>query len=65
MLWIRDEFLKSRKRFEKIIVHGHTTVEQAEILPYRIGIDTGAYTTGILTCLVLQEDRQKLIQTGV
>ena len=64
MLWIRDEFLSSRKRFEKIIVHGHTVVEQAEILPHRIGIDTGAYTTGILTCLVLQNDQQRLLKTG-
>ena len=65
MLWIRNEFLRSRRALEKIIVHGHTVVEEVEILPYRIGIDTGAYTTGILTCLVLQDDQQKLLQTGI
>jgi serine/threonine protein phosphatase 1 len=65
MLWIRDEFLRSRRALEKIIVHGHTVVAQVEMLPYRIGIDTGAYSTGILTCLVLQDGQQKLLQTGI
>lgn len=63
MLWIREEFTHYHKPFEKIIVHGHTVTIEAELLPNRIGIDTGAYATGILTCLVLQEDQQRLIQT--
>lgn len=63
MLWIRDEFIEAKKTFEKIIVHGHTVIEVAELLPNRIGIDTGAYASGILTCLVLQADQQQLIQT--
>lgn len=64
IMWIRDEFLNSKKNFEKIVVHGHTVVNKPEILPNRIGIDTGAYATGVLTCLVLEKDRQRLIQTG-
>lgn len=63
LLWIRDDFTHSRKPFEKIVVHGHTVVESAEILNNRIGIDTGAYATGVLTCLVLQDGNQRLIQT--
>jgi serine/threonine protein phosphatase 1 len=63
LLWIRGEFTGSTKSFEKIIVHGHTITDEPELLPNRIGIDTGAYASGILTCLVLQADQQRLIQT--
>jgi len=57
LLWIRGEFLDYEKRFEKIIVHGHTPVVQPEIHSNRINIDTGAYATGILTCLMLEADK--------
>ena len=61
LLWIRDEFLLSTAAFEKIVVHGHTPVPQPEIHPNRIAIDTGAFVTGRLTCLVLEgEDRRFL-----
>ena len=63
LLWIRDEFIDAKKPFEKIIVHGHTVTDAAELLPNRIGIDTGAYVSGILTCLVLRDNQQRLIQT--
>ncbi|MGB1548636.1 MAG: serine/threonine protein phosphatase, partial [Alphaproteobacteria bacterium] len=32
--------------------------------PNRIGIDTGAYASGVLTCLVLDGAEQRLLQTG-
>jgi len=37
------------------VVHGHTFRSDYSItrLPYRIGIDTGAYTSGLLTALPL------------
>ncbi|HEX2136437.1 MAG TPA: metallophosphoesterase family protein [Microvirga sp.] len=54
LLWIREEFLLSTAVFEKIVVHGHTPVARPEIRPNRIAIDTGAYFTGRLTCLVLE-----------
>jgi serine/threonine protein phosphatase 1 len=54
MLWIREEFLLHEQSFHKIVVHGHTPVDQPEILENRINIDTGAYATGRLTCLVLE-----------
>jgi serine/threonine protein phosphatase 1 len=57
LLWIRDEFLSSDKSFGKFIVHGHTPVPKPDIRPNRINIDTGAYATGILTLLIIQEDR--------
>jgi serine/threonine protein phosphatase 1 len=57
LLWIRDEFLQSEADFGKAIVHGHTPVEAAEIRRNRINIDTGAYATGLLTCLILEADK--------
>lgn len=56
LLWIRDEFLESKEDFGKYIVHGHTPVRFAEILPNRANIDTGAYATGNLTLLSIQGD---------
>jgi len=63
-LWIRDEFLDSTINHGCIVVHGHSISSEPQILPNRIGIDTGAYHTGVLTCLVLESDRQRLLQTG-
>jgi hypothetical protein len=61
LLWIRQDFLLSEKDFGKIIVHGHTPVPQPDIRPNRINIDTGAYATGQLTCLMLEGDTMRVI----
>jgi len=63
-LWIRDEFLCSSINHGTIVVHGHSITMQPEILPNRIGIDTGAFKTGVLTALVLEGNEQRLLQTG-
>jgi serine/threonine protein phosphatase 1 len=61
LLWIRDEFLDSKMVFGKIIVHGHTPVEEPEVLFNRINIDTCAFASGRLTCVVLEDDRHRFI----
>jgi serine/threonine protein phosphatase 1 len=63
MMWVREEFLKSRYRYEKMIVHGHSVSEEPDIKANRIGIDTGAYASGNLTCLVLQGEDRRFIST--
>ena len=63
LLWIRDEFLNSTVDFGKIIIHGHTPVEWPEIRSNRINIDTGAFATGRLTCLVLDGDQARFLYT--
>ena len=63
LLWIRDEFLDSRADFGKIVVHGHTPVDEPESLPNRINIDTGAFATGRLTCVVLDGEHRQFIST--
>jgi serine/threonine protein phosphatase 1 len=64
LLWIREDFTESRAMHELIIVHGHTIKPEVELLPNRIGIDTGAFVTGVLSCLVLEGSTQRLLQTG-
>jgi serine/threonine protein phosphatase 1 len=54
LLWIRDDFLLCEDNFGKVIVHGHTPVREPDIRPNRINIDTGAYATGRLTCLIIE-----------
>lgn len=61
LLWIRQEFLLCEDIFSKIVVHGHTPVPQPDIRPNRINIDTGAYATGQLTCLMLEDDEMRII----
>jgi serine/threonine protein phosphatase 1 len=61
LLWIREEFLQSEEDFGKAIVHGHTPVPTAEIRSNRINIDTGAYVSGLLTCLILEADKRWFI----
>jgi serine/threonine protein phosphatase 1 len=57
LLWIRDDFLLCEDDLGKVVVHGHTPVRGPEIRSNRINIDTGAYATGRLTCLKLEDDK--------
>jgi len=61
LLWIRDDFLQSDDDFGKYIVHGHTPVQEPDIRPNRINIDTGAFATGRLTCLVIEDEEMQII----
>jgi serine/threonine protein phosphatase 1 len=63
LMWIRGEFHAHRGSFGKVVVHGHTPREQVEFHPNRINVDTRAFDTGILSCVVLEGDRQRIIQT--
>ena len=62
--WIRSPFLETGGDFGFTVVHGHTISEQVEVRPNRIGIDTGAYATGVLTALVLEGSDRSFLQTA-
>ena len=64
LMWIRDEFLGSRQDHGKVIVHGHSPMKRADIQTHRIGIDTGAVATNVLTCLVLEGATQRFLATA-
>jgi serine/threonine protein phosphatase 1 len=61
LLWIRDDFLLHEEDFGKVVIHGHTPTPEPEIRSNRINIDTGAYATGRLTCLVLENDQMRFL----
>jgi serine/threonine protein phosphatase 1 len=63
LLWIREKFLDATADFGKVVVHGHSPVDQPDFRKNRINIDTGAYATGRLTCLVLEGDSRRVLAT--
>lgn len=63
LLWIRERFLNHDGPLPKVIVHGHTIFERVMDCGNRIGIDTGAFRSGVLTALVLEGDQRRVIQT--
>lgn len=62
LLWIRHDFLQAPGPFEKVIVHGHTPSEQPQLTAHRLGLDTGAYATGVLTAARLDDQGQRILQ---
>lgn len=64
LIWIRKTFLDSPVDHGAIVVHGHCISREPEAPGNRIGIDTGAYRSGILTCLALEDERRDFLQTG-
>jgi len=61
LLWIRNEFLLYEGSLGKMIVHGHAAVVDPEFHHNRINIDTGAYATGKLTCLIIEHDKLAIL----
>lgn len=53
LLWIREEFLYADADFGAVVVHGHTPTHTPEEHHNRIGIDTGAFMSGLLTAVIL------------
>jgi len=64
LLWIREDFTESDVRHQHVVVHGHSITPEVDWRENRIGIDTGAFQSGILTCLVLEGEERRLLQTG-
>lgn len=63
MLWGWDGFMDDDRDHGKIIVHGHSFAPEPVVECNRIGIDTGAYATGRLTCLVLEGASRRFLST--
>ncbi len=64
LLWIREGFLDVQRPSERIIVHGHSwDSDMPTLLPHRAGIDTGCYSTGVLTALRLEDGRADALST--
>lgn len=61
--WIRQPFLGDESDHGFVVIHGHTITEEVDERPNRIGIDTGAYRTGVLTALAIEGAERWLIDT--
>lgn len=61
LLWIRGEFLKSRCRYGKIVIHGHSSGSEIVVRANRICVDTAAYATDRLSCVVLEGQRRRFL----
>lgn len=62
LMWIREPFLSSEREWGFTVVHGHVIVDEPEFRSNRIGIDTGAYQSGRLTCLVAADQATRIMQ---
>jgi len=63
LLWIRERFLSATDDHGMVVVHGHSISRTVDIQPNRIGIDTGAFSSGVLTALMLQDEDRSFLQT--
>lgn len=64
MLWIRDDFLASDVPHGVVVVHGHSISPDVELRHNRVGLDTGAYRTGVLTAAYLEGKTCGIMATG-
>lgn len=61
-LWVRGAFMASEKACDFVVVHGHTPEDEPADKRWRIGIDSGAYATGVLTAVRLKDVSRRIIQ---
>lgn len=62
--WIRHEFLEDDETDHGVmVVHGHTIASEPEVRTNRIGIDTGCFSSGRLTALVLEGTERRFLST--
>ena len=64
LMWIRQPFLNSQTAFERVVVHGHTATQDVHADQRRIGIDTKAYDSGLLSAVRLEGQERALLQAA-
>ena len=62
--WIRDPFLTDATDHGFMVVHGHTISERVVERSNRIGIDTGAYRSGVLSAIGLEGTNRWYLDTA-
>ncbi len=61
MRWIRGDFIEGPETRDFVVVHGHTILEAPHVSPLRISLDTGAFSSGLLTAIGLEGSARWLI----
>lgn len=64
LVWMREPFLSATGDLGAVVVHGHTPTRVPVFRVNRIGIDTGAYVTGVLTCLLVTDSQVTPVDTN-
>jgi serine/threonine protein phosphatase 1 len=65
LLWIREEFLDHPHGLGATVIFGHTPHRRVVVeRPYKLGIDTGCVYGGMLTCVVLPDERVYQVRLG-
>jgi serine/threonine protein phosphatase 1 len=62
--WIREEFLEDARDHGVTVVHGHTITPAVDERANRIGLDTGAYRTGVLTAMAVEGTKRWFLDTA-
>jgi serine/threonine protein phosphatase 1 len=65
LLWGRSDFLEGAVPEGLRVVHGHWARTEADITPDRVNVDTGAYYSGRLTAVRLDEGTELLSVDGL
>lgn len=60
LIWIREPFLSHDRPLDRFVVHGHTPGDRVDLRPHRIDLDTGAFHSGRLSCLMIERGRMAL-----
>jgi serine/threonine protein phosphatase 1 len=64
LIWIREPFLTYPGLHPKVVVHGHTPHDEAELKPNRVDLDTLAYASGRLTALAVEGRTKRLLEVS-
>lgn len=63
LMWIRSEFLEAEADHGVRVVHGHSISQHVVVRDNRIGVDTGAFASGCLSCLILEGTGIRVLST--
>ncbi|WP_336969661.1 metallophosphoesterase family protein [Sphingobium aromaticiconvertens] len=64
LMWIREPFLSHEGDWGLTVVHGHTVFDTPQIHDNRIGVDTGAYQSGILSAVKVTDSGCRILQVS-
>jgi len=61
-LWIRGPFLKTRRKWDKLVIHGHSPVKEPEVHDNRVNVNTRPRNTGKVSGALLSATEPKVLK---
>lgn len=62
LMWIREPFLEIGPKLPYLVIHGHTPCKDVDFGPSRVAVDTGAYYSGRLSVLKIEEGQGSVLE---